>query len=101
MKYQDALREDLRLTVLELLLQTDGYSLNDRMLSSALTTFGHTPSTDTLLGELAWLAEQGLVTTDKAGPFTLATITQRGADVAQGRANVPGVKRPEPGRGLQ
>ena len=101
MKYQDALREDLRLTILELLLQTDGYSLNERILSSALTTFGHTPSADVLRGELAWLAEQGLVTTDKAGSFTLATITQRGADVAQGRAGVPGVKRPEPGRGLQ
>ena len=101
MTYKDTLRQDLRLTVLELLRQTDGFSLNERLLSSALSAFGHNPSADVLLGEITWLEEQGLVTTEKAGPFTLATITRRGADVAEGRAAVPGVKRPEPGRELR
>ena len=101
MEFKDALQADRRLTVLELLRQTDGFSLNERLLSSALKGFGHTPSADVLLGEIAWLAEQGLVATERVGPFTLATLTRRGADVAEGRTTVPGVKRPEPGRALQ
>lgn len=98
MSFNDALQADRRLVILQLLRQTDGFALNDRMLSTALSAFGHKPSGDALLGELAWLAEQGLVETEKVGPFTLATLTRRGADVAEGRSTVPGVKRPEPGR---
>ncbi len=50
------------------------------------------------LHQLAWLAEQGLVENDDMGGLVVATLTQRGADVAQGRVTVPGVKRPTPRR---
>ena len=94
--FKDAQRADLRLTVLHLLDSTDGYALSDRLLRSALESFGHRPSLDALRAELAWLAEQGLVTTQDVEGHTMATLTARGQDVAQGRARVPGVRRPEP-----
>jgi hypothetical protein len=45
---------------------------------------------------LAWLAEQGLLTTKATGDVVVATLLARGVDVAGGRATVPGVKRPLP-----
>jgi len=51
-----------------------------------------------LRADLAWLAEQGLVTIEEVATVMIATVTRRGGDVAFGRAVVPGVRRPEPGR---
>ena len=46
------------------------------------------------------LEEQGLITlarlNNNGKDFFVATITQRGLDVAQGRAFVDGVKKPSP-----
>ena len=87
--------EALRLVLLQL-LEEAGYSVNDRILLAAAREMGHAASADTLRVELAWLAEQGLVTTRAVGPFTVATLSSRGAEVARGEAAVPGVSRPEP-----
>jgi DNA-binding GntR family transcriptional regulator len=46
--------------------------------------------------ELAWLEEQGLITNENLKGTQVATITQRGIDVATGQATHPGVKRPSP-----
>lgn len=97
MSFNDALQEDRRLVILQLLQNTPEYTLNSRLLASALPSVGHNPSMDALHADLAWLAEQNLVTTRDIPGFHLATLTQRGADVAAGRAVAPGVKRPTPG----
>ena len=94
--YRARVTEDLRLVVLLLLEQAPGYEANVHVLRSALGDFGHRPSADTLRSELAWLTEQRLATTRIAGVL-LAKLTERGADVAAGRAIVPGVKRPAVG----
>ena len=47
--------------------------------------------------DVAWLEEQGLVSREDLGGIIVVKITQRGLDVAEGRAIVPGVKRPGPG----
>lgn len=87
--------EDLRAAVLGL-LQEAGCEANDYILRRAVGELGHNPSVDQMRTELAWLAEQGLVTIRRVGDFTVARLTSRGADVALGRADVPGVRRPEP-----
>lgn len=87
---------DLRLAILQLLGESAGYDLNSRILADALARLGHRPSLDRLTTELAWLAEQGLVTTREVGSLVVATATARGLDAACGRARVPGVKRPAP-----
>lgn len=88
--------EDRRLTILRLLDEAEGYDLNIHILRDALARVGHRPSLDTLRSEIAWLEEQGLVTTSRAGSILVAQATTRGLDAAHGRARVPGVKRPVP-----
>ena len=96
MSFTDLVAADLRLAILQLLGEAAGYDLNSRILADALAWLGHRPSLDRLAGELAWLAEQGLVTTHEVGSLVVATATARGLDVAAGRARTPGVKRPSP-----
>ena len=54
-----------------------------------------------MLTDLAWLGEMGLVACEVLAPgargCTVPTLTQRGYDVALGRAQCPGVRRPLPG----
>ncbi len=94
-RYRRTVDEDLRLTILLLLLEAGNYDLNIYILQSALADFGHRPSQDKLQTELSWLTEQGLCDlSDDA--VVVAKLTQRGKDVAEGRQIVPGVKRPHP-----
>lgn len=97
MSFQKTVTEDRRLSLLLVLAQTPGYSANAFLLRDAIgQIYGHSASIDQVVGDIAWLAEQGLVTARTAGDVTLATMTARGADVAAGRAVVPGVKKPMP-----
>lgn len=98
MSYQKTVQEHLRLTILRLLREDPDYTLNDSMITDLTEDYGFTPSRDKVRGELAWLKEQGLVVFDDDPKITIATLTQRGADVAQGRVTHPGVKRPAPRR---
>ena len=96
MSFAKMVSEDRRLVVLKLLAGADEYSCNHHLLHTALPGLGHNCSEDTLLTELDWLAEQGLVTREKIGGVTIAKLTGRGEDVQAGRARVTGVKRPRP-----
>ena len=92
--FAQMMAEDRRLSIL--LLLDDAIAANEALLQTALSNFGHTPSADQVAGDIAWLAEQGLVTTSGLAGLVVAKITQRGSDVANGRAVVPGVQRPRP-----
>ncbi len=94
--FERLVNEDRRLVILRILTEDPGYRANAYVLRPALDAMGHTVSMDKLEGDLAWLSEQGLVRIERASDITVATLTQRGADVALGRASVPGIKRPEP-----
>ncbi|SDO76767.1 hypothetical protein SAMN05216303_102303 [Rhodoferax sp. OV413] len=97
MSFQTAMTEDRRLSILLVLQETPGYSANAFLVRDAIDAiYGHSASADQVKGDIAWLAEVGLVTQRQAGAVTLATLTARGADTAAGRATVPGVKRPTP-----
>lgn len=90
-------QEDRRLAILLLLAESDAYSANEYLLRGALEGFGHNVGTDLLHTEFAWLEEQGLLRIRRSAAVTVAELTPRGLDVAKGNAQVPGVKRPEPG----
>lgn len=97
MNFQTTLTEDRRLSLLLVLAETPGYSANAFLLRDAIgSIYGHLASVDQVRVDLAWLAEQGMVAARTTGDVTLATLTTRGADVAAGRATVPGVKKPLP-----
>ncbi|MBK3440785.1 ArsR family transcriptional regulator [Pseudomonas sp. FSL R10-0765] len=92
--FADYLREDIRLVVLRLLVEMTAYRANSSVLTMALDSYGHTLSRDQVKTELYWLSEQGALTLSDVGPVVVATLTERGQDIAAGRARVPGIKRP-------
>lgn len=94
MNFADLLAQDRRLVILRFLAEDQDRTLNTSILQDALDQVGHGCSRDCVETECAWLAEQGLVTTERVGPVTVVTLTGRGQDVAEGRSTVPGVKRP-------
>lgn len=98
MSYADVVEADRKLLILRLLSEAAGYRLNSSVLATALGEWGHRVSADQARTYIAWLAEQGLITAETVSDRVLvATITDRGLDVASGAALVPGVARPRPG----
>ncbi len=98
MSYHDFETEGRRLVILRILSRrnqftTNEYSLNDELKGA----YAHNISRDKLHGDLAWLEEQGLVITQTPRIGWIVTLTSRGADCAEGLANVPGVSKPRPG----
>ncbi|MBF0249950.1 MAG: ArsR family transcriptional regulator [Alphaproteobacteria bacterium] len=98
MSFKDLVSANRRIIILQVLSEDGDYAHNDGVLRSALAGLGHDVSADAMRTELAWLAEQGLITSETVGPYTVARLTERGLDVAHGRALAPGVERPGPGR---
>jgi Fe2+ or Zn2+ uptake regulation protein len=96
MSFQDTLNENARLNILRSLHEGSGYQAPDSILHEVLTKYGIHFSRDQVRTNLSWLQEQGLITINMLGSTYVATLTSRGADVALGRAQVPGIKRPEP-----
>lgn len=94
--YAENLRQDRRLALLQTLVGAPDYTAHGHLLRTALEGFGHRVSFDAVRGDLAWLAEQGLVLLT-GGEIPVATLTVRGEDVARGRTQVPGVARKLPG----
>ena len=88
--------EHRRLAILRHLEASAGYTSNSSILLDVVCSVGIQSSDDQIIGALAWLGEQELVSIDTHGALTIATATARGADVATGRAQHPGVKRPTP-----
>jgi hypothetical protein len=94
MKFAEVLAQDRRLVILRLLAEDLDRKLNTSILQDALDMVGHGCSRDCVETECAWLHEQGLVEAEAVGPVTVVRLTGRGQDVAEGKATVPGVKRP-------
>ncbi|GAB2933545.1 VpaChn25_0724 family phage protein [Rheinheimera gaetbuli] len=90
----DLQKEHQRLVVLRLLSEDAGYDLNESILHDGINMVGLDISRDSLRTQLAWLEEQGLIKLSMVGSIRIAKLTERGLDVANGRAKVPGIKRP-------
>lgn len=97
MSYREMVMADLRLLVLRILAEAPGYECNSSVMQMMLQNCGHAVSRDLLHTEIAWLVEQGLLTQRVIINIHVATLSVRGLDVANGRATLPGVRKPEPG----
>jgi hypothetical protein len=95
MKYDELLASDIRMALLQFLSE-GSYSQNESILQDLLRRTGRMASADKVRTELSWLREQGLILTEDVYNTWVASITQRGLDVATGVASAPGVKRPGP-----
>lgn len=96
LKFAELIASDIRLVILRALAQDAGYSHNELILAEILGMFGHKVSRDRVRTELAWLAEQGLVSVEDVAGLKVARLTDRGLDVSCGAADCPGVKHPRP-----
>ena len=90
----------MRRTALLALSLSPDYTATLSTLRKALSGAGYNPSSDALRTEIAWLAEQGAVDLAEDGPNLTLTLTERGEDVAAGRAAAPGIAAPSAGRSL-
>ena len=97
MKFDQYETEDRRLVLLRALQHATQYKANAYLLRRYCESIGHTVIADRIEQDIAWLAERGLVERAQHLGVTVATLTQRGLDVATGAASVPGVQRPQPG----
>jgi hypothetical protein len=95
--YAEHFTSHIRLTILLILTEAPSYSANDSVLDTAVNGLGLSTTRDRIRTELAWLEEQGLLSrTEPMQGVIVATISPRGKDVAEGRAQCPGVQRPAP-----
>lgn len=87
----------IRLAALRLLDGQASYQANDSVLLQAVNAMGLGCTRDQMRGHLVWMEEQRLVTRiEVATGLVVATLTERGSDVANGRSIIPGVQRPSP-----
>lgn len=93
MSYAQTVDAARRLAILLALYFAPGYRLPAATVRDQVALTGYVASMDRIAVDLAWLAEQGLVESTGA----VARLTARGEDVALGRAQTPGVRRPAPG----
>ncbi len=74
------------------------YSCNDSLLRTLLREQGYLVSGDGLRDDLKWLEEQKLIRLRSIGELCIATLVERGRDVAEGAEVIDGVERPSPER---
>lgn len=88
---------DQRLALLQALVACNN-DANQNILQTCLAQYGHNISMDLVRNHMLWLEEQGLVRINRLDTDRLfvATISQRGLDVANGLSVVDGVKKPNP-----
>lgn len=101
MSYADVHDRHVRLGILRLLDQAPGYAANDSILAQSIEQLGLACTRDQMRGHLHWLEEQRAVTlVHPASSLIVATLTERGAEYAKGRATTAGIQRPTPGAGI-
>lgn len=97
MSYSETVSKHRRLTILRFLADSPDYTSNASILTDVCNNYAVSSTRDQVTTDLLWLAEQGFITKEERGGFVIATVTQRGMDIAAGRARHDGVQRPRPG----
>lgn len=86
----------IRVTVLQLLAGQHGGSANDAVLYEAVNAMDLRCSRDEMREHLFWMAGQNMLSVldmRLRSGLVVATLTERGADVAAGRSFIAGVAR--------
>jgi Fe2+ or Zn2+ uptake regulation protein len=96
-KFGDDQALKLRLALLRLLVEARDEAANSFLLAQGAAELGFRVTRDQVRSELAWLEQQRLVSLFDTGGPIVATITERGHDIARGLSTVPGVAPFVPG----
>ncbi len=84
----------LRLTVLQLLAGQPSGSANDASLCEAVNALDHVCSRDRMRELIFWLQSQGalhVLDLRTTSGLVVATLTEKGHDIARGRSRIAGV----------
>lgn len=85
---------ELRLAVLQLLADQSGGSANDAALCEAVNALEHVCSRDRMREVIFWLQSQGalhVLDLRVNSGLVVATLTEKGHDIARGRSRIAGV----------
>lgn len=93
MSYADEITASRRLAILLALYFANAYTLNRAVLRDQVGRTGYVTSMDQMIAELEWLAGNKLIETLE---LDVVRLTYRGEDVALGRDQIAGVRRPSP-----
>lgn len=99
MKFAEELAQHRRLSILRTLAESDGRA-NDSVLKSALEMVGLSAglTRQVVREDLEFLQKMGCVKLDwYSETLVVATIKERGVDVAEGRIRIDGVHKPSVG----
>ena len=88
----DALNSVIRRAILDFMCEIGGEQSDDT-LTLLLKQSGHPVARRTIVEQLRWLANAGLVSIEEVEPFVLAQILPDGEDVANGHLLYDGVHR--------
>ncbi len=94
--YSDHVGRHRRLAILRHLEACSEYTSNVSILSDVLRGVGVQSTRSQVVTELAWLKDNGFVTTIDHGDFVVATATLSGAEIARGVTTHPEIQRPQP-----
>ena len=97
-EFADFETEFRRRDLLLVLLASRDYSCNESLLRTVLRGQGYLASGAQLRDDLFWLSERQLVRTRDVAGVLIATLLERGRDVAEGAESETGIARPEPGK---
>lgn len=96
-EFSDIYAGHVRLATLRLLDSQPTYSANDSVLVTAVQALGLSCTRDQMRAHLSWLREVGTVTLlQPMDGVIVATLTERGGDIAHARSTIPGIQRPAP-----
>ncbi len=91
---------ELRLIILQLLADQPSGSANDASLCEAVNAMGHVCSREKMRELIFWLQGQGalhVLDLRMSSGLVVATLTERGHDIARGRSRIAGVAAAENG----
>ncbi|SMF85800.1 hypothetical protein SAMN06265365_1584 [Tistlia consotensis] len=92
--YGDAWLQHLRIAVLRSLGDCKGQTGHESLLTDMVNAVHIMADRDQVREQLAWLHEQELVIAEVSRGALVATLTEAGQWVAEGKRTHPGVKRP-------
>ena len=99
MDYADTLRRHRRSTILRALVSAPSYSGNESVLFDVCQAWRVPSTRDQVRTELLWLRDQGFVQVEDIAGYMMATITEAGGDIAEGRRTHPDIQKPSPKKG--
>jgi hypothetical protein len=92
--YATLMRQDRRLSILRTLQGAENETANDSMVTRIVNMYGVNSTRDQVRTELLWLREQGFVAIETIDTTMVASLVERGTEIATGRATHPEITRP-------